>query len=85
MFNFLLSSMVKACGPVRNPNHSGIGRKWCRAFSCLKVLVTPEATDSGPFANLESLNEARWIGLVKTLFWVAASIAIGLVLAVCCT
>ncbi len=88
MFNFQLSTIAKACGltgPFRNPNRSDIGRKWCRAFRWLKVVVMPEATDSAPFANRDSFNEACWIGVVKTLFWVAASIAIGLLLAVCCT
>jgi len=48
----------------------------------LRVIVTPEP--SGPGHTPPPMVRPRWLGAVKTLFWTANSIILGILLAAVC-
>ncbi len=84
MLNFQSSQIHiggPACGKISTPP---MRRIFGRPLRLLAFMVTPEATDSPSAITGSCFKEARRMGAVKSVFWVAVSIGISLTLSIFC-
>ena len=54
-----------------------------KAGYCLRVIVSPESSQDNRAPDYVA--DTPWLGPVKALFWAAASVGIGVLLAVVCS
>lgn len=84
MFNFLLLQVHIGKPACEKISTSRMRRIFGRPLRLLAFMTTPEATDSPSAITGSCLKEARWMGAVKSVFWVAVSMGIGLTLSIFC-